>query len=212
MCLWEFEFVKKKEYDFKNKIRLIKRDVYTGKVWDCLDEYMSKNNDEEYVVSEYLLDALVDGVIVECIGCWHELIGAPKPERIVETTTVYANCPLWTTFYSAWIFKHYYALQTIYLAYIVSPRISSSINHTVSRYPIVLNSLDDEEIREKLKIRELKEGHCLFCGAELPEEPEYYEYGLGHRGEPNVPVYICPNCGRKNYGFRLGEFVKDVYT
>ena len=208
MELINLPFSKYPEKDFKNFIRLFKYYSDTKETIDCRDEYIKEENDNWYSVHEYVLDTLIQGYRSECIGCWTELIAAPKPIAIVNTTFIWANTPLWTTFYEAWIFEYI----DYYVAYIVSPRVGNSLTHYVSKYPVNLYSLEEEHVREKLKIKELKEGYCIYCGEELPEEPEYYDYGLGRKGEPNVPVYECQNCGMPNYGFRVGELVKKLYT
>jgi len=210
----ELEFDKK--VDLKSVVRVFRYEPRENNVSVVTDNYICESGwlaaAEEfgcflYQVSDYLLRALIHGCIHECIGCSYEIIAVPKPVKIVKTTHIYANTPLWTTFWEAWIFKHYGS----YYAFLVSPTVGSTLYHYVTRHPVKLYSLNDEHLKEKLKIRELKEGHCIFCGAKLGDEPDYYDWGIGHRGEPNVPVYVCPKCGHKNYGFRLGELIKDFY-
>ena len=206
-----------KKVDFKDFVYIFRYEPRSNKILIVKDEYIREDgwlaSAEEfgcflYQVSEYLLDALMHGRIRECIGCSHEIIAVPKPVKIVKTTHVYANCSLWTTFWEAWIFRDY----GDYYAFMVSPRVGSTLYHYVTKHPIKLYSLKDEYIKEKLKIRELKEGHCIFCGAKLGDEPDYFDWGIGHKGKPNVPVYVCPKCGHVNYGFRLGELIKDFYN
>ena len=200
----EFDFTKSDKKDFKKFIRLFKYYTHTKNIRDCKDEYIKERKDDQYEVHEYVLDTLRQGYRRECAGCPSELIAVPKPTAIINTSFVYANTPLWTKFYEAWIFPY----LDHYIAYIVSPRIGNSLTHYVSKFPINLYTLKEKHIKERLKIREIRDGHCIYCDAELSEYPDYYDYGIGHRGEPNVPVYQCPNCGQENYGFRLGELVK----
>jgi len=192
----ELSFVKEECFNFKNLIRVFERNAYTGDVREAREVYIRKEEEEVYVVNEYLLDALKRGIIR--IGTTEtELIAAPQVRKIVRTSYVYVNCPLWTKWWEGWIFEAWCG----YVAYLVSPRVSCSLDHLVTKYPCRLRKLEDSHIREVLKIRDIQEGYCVFCGEPLPQEPDGHEYGLG--GE--VEFFICPNCGEKNYGFRWGQ-------
>jgi len=126
-----------KEYDFKDFVKVLK----------CTDEgivegidLLYENDDDTYIVNSYALASLRRGrVNVDGI----EIVAVPKPDKVINTTYVYANSPLWTMYYQAWIFK----CTCYYLAFIVSPSIGDGTDCLVYKHPVV------EHYKKELKRR-----------------------------------------------------------
>lgn len=199
------------ELDFKKVVKVV--EIFPeGKIVDVTDEYLVKKYPRSgyYTVSDYVISILFESYRgIELL--WYEVPMLPvdiEPYKITDTAEIFSNSPLWTLTWKILWFKLKYGRETYYIGYKLSPCISSTILHWVSKTPVKVTK-NPEEVKDE----SLPEGHvCVYCGTPLPDEPDDWEYGLGHDGESNVPVFICPKCGSKNYGFRLGEFVKDIYT
>jgi len=193
-----------KKLDFKTIVSIFRVYQKEGllEVIDITNEYINTCNDDIYEVSEYVLDGLFDKDGILTPVCKEMFVVSKlNPWGFTNTREIFCNTPLWTETYKILWFE----FKDIYIGYEVSPRIGSSIMHEITKYPIRIQ-------KEKPKNEELPQGHvCIYCGTELPKDPDHYEFGFGDKYEPSVPVFICPKCGQKNYGFRLGEFVKDFY-
>ena len=199
--------------DFGKLVRIV---VFgrEGEIRDVTSKYIKAMNygeKEGYEISEVIIEALFHKEHWTLGWEWSiDTVILPRnvePFKITSTKEIYCNTPLWTKTYKILWFKIKYIGEYWYVGYKLSPRLGSSINHWVSKFPERVTKNEDE-----VKNEELPKGHkCIYCSAELPEEPEYYEWGLGDKNEPTVPVFICPKCGRENYGFRVGELLKNCY-